>query len=171
MSLILNVLFRRYTTKQLNMSKKTIIWMLPLVLLFISWSNNGEDTLNTTDELTVTNQLISLVNEHRINLGKPAFIRNATADNLAAQHANYMISNKNVNSDNFEVRWETLSEKENAQDISENVGVDLSAKEAMNAYMSRVWLKANVEGDFTHTGIAVKKDAEGRYYYTQIFFK
>lgn len=145
--------------------------MLPLVLLFISWSDNGEDKLNTIDEITVTNQLISLVNQHRTDLGKPTFIRNATADKLAAQHATYMIKNNNVNGDNFEVRWETLSEKENAQDISENVGVDMSAKEAMNAYMSRVWLKANVEGDFTHTGIAVKKDASGRYYYTQIFYK
>jgi len=152
------------------MSKKIFIWMLPLVLMLISMSSEDSNNANSVDEIATTNQLISLVNDYRHSIGKPLLIRNATADKLAAEHANYMVSKKDVNSDNFETRWEALELKENAQEISENVGVDVSAEKAMNAYMSRVWLKANVEGDFTHTGIAVKKDTEGRYFYTQIFY-
>ena len=152
------------------MSKKIIFWMLPLVLLLLSWSSNDLNNANSVDEVATTNQLISLVNDYRQSIGKPLLIRNATADKLAAEHANYMISKKDVSTDNFETRWEALELKEKAQDISENVGVDISAEKAMNAYLSRVWLKANVEGDFTHTGIAVKKDAKGRYFYTQIFY-
>jgi len=90
---------------------------------------------------------------------------------LAAEHTSYMISKKDINSDNFEIRWETLEQKENAQEISENMGFDLSAEETMYAYLKNSWLKVNVEGDFTHTGIAVKKDAMGNYYYTQIFYR
>lgn len=152
------------------MSKKIFFWMLPLVIMLISWSSIDPNNVNSVDEITTTNQLISLVNDYRQSIGKPLLIRNATADKLAAEHANYMVSNKDVSTDNFETRWEALELKENAQDVSENVGVDISAEKAMNAYLSRVWLKANVEGDFTHTGIAVKKDAKGRYFYTQIFY-
>jgi len=144
--------------------------MLPSILMFLSWSSDDLNNVDSIDEITTTNQLISLVNNYRQNIGKPLLIRNATADKLAAEHANYMVSKQDVNTDNFEVRWEALELKENAQDVSENVGVDISAEKAMNAYLSRVWLKANVEGDFTHTGIAVKKDAKGRYFYTQIFY-
>ena len=40
----------------------------------------------------------------------------------------------------------------------------------MNAYLNNIWLKVNAEGDFTHTGIAVKKGENGKFYYTQIFY-
>ena len=152
------------------MSRKIQFWMLPLVLMLLSWSNVDPNNVNSADEVKTTNQLILMVNNYRQSIGKSLLIRNATADKLAAEHASYMVSNKDVSTDNFETRWEALELKENAQEVSENVGVDISAEKAMNANLSRVWLKANVEGNFTHTGIAVKKDAEGRYFYTQIFY-
>ena len=150
------------------MSRRIIFSTLPLFFILISWSS---DTMDTADEIATTNQLIELVNDHRLSIGKPILIRNSTADKLAAEHTSYMISKKDVNSDNFEIRWETLELKENAQEISENMGFDLSAEETMYAYLKNSWLKVNVEGDFTHTGIAVKKDAMGNYYYTQIFYR
>jgi uncharacterized protein YkwD len=153
------------------MSRKTIFWTLPLVLLLLSWSHNPIDnTKKSVDEIKTANQLIQLVNVHRESLGKSKLIRNSLADQLAAEHVNYMISKKDVNNDNFEVRWEALEQQANAKEITENVGLDISAEKAMNAYLSRVWLRANVEGDFTHTGIAVKKDENGNYYYLQIFY-
>jgi len=154
--------------KQFIMSRRIIFSTLPLFFILISWSS---DTMDTADEIATTNQLIELVNDHRLSIGKPILIRNSTADKLAAEHTSYMISKKDVNSDNFEIRWETLELKENAQEISENMGFDLSAEETMYAYLKNSWLKVNVEGDFTHTGIAVKKDAMGNYYYTQIFYR
>ena len=153
------------------MSRKTIIWTLPLVLLLLSWSHNPIDnTKKSVDEIKTANQLIQLVNVHRESLGKSKLIRNSLADQLAAEHVNYMISKKDVNNDNFEVRWEALEQQANAKEITENVGMDISAEKAMNAYLSQVWLRANVEGDFTHTGIAVKKDEKGNYFYLQIFY-
>jgi len=150
------------------MSRRIIFSTLPLIFILLSWSG---DTLDTADEIATANQLIELVNDHRISIGKPMLIRNSTADILAAEHTNYMISKKDVNSDNFETRLETLEQEENAQEISENMGFDLSAEETMYAYLKNSWLKVNVEGDFTHTGIAVKKDAKGNFYYTQIFYR
>lgn len=150
------------------MSRKLLFSTLPLFFILLSWSS---DTIDTADEIATANQLIELVNDHRLSIGKPMLIRNSTADKLAAEHTNYMISKEDVNSDNFETRLETLEQKVNAQEISENMGFDISAEEAMDAYLNNIWLKVNVEGDFTHTGIAVKKDTKGYYYYTQIFYR
>lgn len=153
------------------MSRKTIFWTLPLILLLLSWSHNPIDSKNSVDEVKTANQLIQLVNNHRESLGKSKLVRNSLADQLAAEHVKYMISKKDVNNDNYEIRWEALEQQANAKEITENVGIDLSAEKAMNAYLSRVWLRANVEGDFTHTGIAVKKDEKGNYFYLQIFYR
>jgi len=153
------------------MSRKILFSTLPLFFLLFSWSNPHVNNKNLVDEIVAANQLIELVNDHRLSIGQPLLIRNSTADKLAADHTNYMISTKDVNSDNFEVRLETLEQKENAEEISENVGFDLNAQNAMDAYLNNIWLKVNVEGDYTHTGIAVKKDDNGRFYYTQIFYR
>jgi len=152
------------------MSRKTIFWMLPLFLLLLSWSHNPIDSTKSVDEIKTANQLIQLVNDHRESLGISKLVRNSLADQLAAEHVKYMISKKDVNNDNFEIRWEALEQQANAKEVTENVGFDVSAEKAMNAYLSRVWLRANVEGDYTHTGIAVKKDENGNYFYLQIFY-
>lgn len=153
------------------MSRKILFSTLPLFFLLFSWSNPHVNNKNHTDEIVTANLLIDLVNNHRLSIGQPLLIRNSTADKLAAEHTNYMISKKDVNSDNFEIRLETLEQKENAEEISENVGFDLNPQSAMDAYLNNIWLKVNVEGNFTHTGIAVKKDNSGRFYYTQIFYR
>jgi len=153
------------------MSRKLLFSTLPLFFILLSWSDVNIDPRNSTDEITTTNQLIQLVNDHRLSIGLPILIRNSTADKLAAEHTDYMISKEDVNNDNFEIRWETLEQQENAEEISENMGFDLSAEKTMEAYLTNIWLKVNVEGDFTHTGIAVKKDDKGIYYFTQIFYR
>lgn len=154
------------------MSRKLLFWTLPFIFLFLSWSDSDIDNNpNVADEATVANELISLVNDHRASIGKALLIRNATADQLAAEHTSYMIAKKNINHDNYDVRWEILEKKENAEEVTENIGYDVSAEKAVNECLQNIWLKANVEGDFTHTGIAVKKDKNGKYYYAQIFFK
>ena len=153
------------------MSRKILIPALPFILFLISWSNPHVNNTNLADEIATSNELIQLVNDHRLSIGKALLIRNSTADKLAAEHANYMTSKKEVNNDNFESRWEALEQKVNAQEISENIGFDVSAQKAMDACLNNIWLKVNVEGDYTHTGIAVKKDEKGNYYYTQIFYR
>ena len=153
------------------MSKKIIFSVLPLFFLLFSWSNPHVNNANLADEIATTNQLIQLINDYRLSIGKPLLIRNSTADKLASEHTIYMTSKEDVSNDNFETRWEALEQKVNAEEISENIGFDLNAQKAMDACLNNIWLKVNVEGDYTHTGIAVKKDDKGRYYYTQIFYR
>jgi len=153
------------------MSRKLLFWTLPFILLFLSFSDTDHSSSASVDEVMVANELISLVNDHREEIGKPLLIRNATADQLAAEHAAYMIALNKVNHDNYDKRWEVLEQKENAEEVTENIGYDINAEKAVAQCLKNIWLKANVEGDFTHTGIAVKKDKNGKYFYTQLFFK
>ena len=152
------------------MSKKIFFWLLPSFFLLISWSDTNIDF--AADEIKTSNELTQLVNTHRQGLGMPLLIRNATANNLAQQHVKYMESKGTVTTDNFIDRLEVLEQKEQAEEMSENVGYGYSsAEKAMEACLKMSWQKVNVEGDFTHTGIAVKKDKKGNYYYTQIFYQ
>ena len=154
------------------MSRKIVLFLtLPFLLLFSSWSEDKTMTTNLDDEIIITNQLIEMINDHRLQVGMPLLIRNATADKLAEEHTNYMIAQKGVSSDNFIARLEALEQKENAEEMSENVGVEISVEEAMSTCLTTTWLKVNVEGDFTHTGIAVRRDNTGRYFFTQIFYR
>lgn len=154
------------------MSIKLRHLMLPFVLLLLSWSSiNTGNTETKAEELKVANQLVDLVNEYRSSIGKPLLIRNATADQLATEHSIYMVTQQKVSHDNYDKRWDVLEQKEHAEEVTENLGFDISADQALKASLENIWLKANVEGEFTHTGISVKKDANGKFYYTQIFFK
>ena len=46
-----------------------------------------------------------------------------------------------------------------------------TAKSFINNWLNSSGHKANIEGDFTHIGIAAIKDSHGRYYYTQLFYR
>lgn len=154
------------------MSRKIIALLtLPLLIILSSWTKDSTYKSNLDDEIAMTNQLIQMINDHRLNVGKPLLIRNATADKLAEEHTVYMISQNAVSSDNFIDRLEVLEQKENAEEVAENMVVEINVEEAMNACLTANWLKVNVEGDFTHTGIAIRSDHSGRYYFTQIFYK
>lgn len=153
------------------MSRKTLFSTLPLLFILVSWSLINPDIKKSSDEITTSNQIVKLVNDYRLSIGKSALIRNSTADKLAAEHTNYMISKKDINSNNFDIRCETLELRENAVEISENMGYNISAEKTLEAYLANIWLKVNVEGNFTHTGIAVKKDDKDHYYFTQIFYR
>lgn len=154
------------------MSRKIVLFLtLPLLLVLSSWSVDKPENSNLDAEIAMTNQLIELINNHRLHIGKPLLIRNVTADKLAEEHTERMITENSINSDGFITRLETLELKESAEEISENMGVEVSIEEAMSACLTNSWLKVNVEGDFTYTGIAVKRDHSGRYFFTQIFYR
>ncbi|MCB0472360.1 MAG: CAP domain-containing protein [Flavobacteriaceae bacterium] len=153
------------------MSKKLLFLALPLLFFLSSWSGDKPVYTFTADEVSVSNQLIDMVNDYRLSIGLDALKRCKIADDLAAEHTYYMASQGQISNDHFENRLETLENKKDIEDISENMGYGNSAEETMEAYLNNVWLKVNVEGDYTCTGVAVKKDQNGKYYFTQIFYK
>lgn len=159
------------------MSKKIIYWILPL--LFLCWSCQEDnvmipenDVVNSTSELTVSEEILKLVNQYRQSLGLSQLARNKTADDLAMNHTNYMISKNAISHDNFNDRWQLLQQKENATSAGENVASGYpTAEKVFTAWLNSAGHKENIEGYYTHIGIAAIKDAQGRFYYTQLFYR
>ncbi|WP_340696432.1 CAP domain-containing protein [Flavobacterium nitratireducens] len=60
-----------------------------------------------------------------------------------------------------------------AKSVGENIAYNYkSALAAVTAWLNSPTHKENIEGDFTHFGIAIREDATtGKKYYTNIFVK
>lgn len=116
--------------------------------------------------------ILSAINDHRISKGLNSLSRVDEITFLALEHNNYMIETKKVNHDNFQKRYAALVKEIGAKVVSENVGFGYRTAEAV----VEAWLKSdghrnNIEGDFSHFGISVEQDEEGKNYFTHIFVK
>ena len=87
-------------------------------------------------------------------------------------HNFYMIDAGTVSHDNFSSRASYLMTEAGAKKVAENVGYGYRTADAViNAWLKSKGHKENIEGDFTHFGISVRQDAEGKNYFTNIFVK
>ncbi|MBJ2176441.1 CAP domain-containing protein [Aureibaculum sp. A20] len=144
-----------------------------VLLLFVSISSCSEDdTDDVLVETSITTKIFNLVNAHRESKGLEILSRNTTADNLAIDHSKYMIAKDKISHDNFSSRSDNLKRNENAKGTGENVAYGYkTAEKVLAAWLNSSEHKKNIEGNFTHTGIAAVQNAEGTYYFTQLFYR
>lgn len=150
-----------------------------LISLVITSCSTGDDsqiadreTTELINEANITDDILALVNQHRQNLGLSILSKNDTAEQLAIDHTKYMISVNQINHDNFNQRGTILSEQENATGTAENVArFYTNAQSVVNGWLNSSDHRENIEGNYIYTGIAAIKDEEGRYYYTQLFYR
>ena len=117
-------------------------------------------------------ELLEIVNEHRIALGKSSLEFNSVAYGYANSHTDYMIAKGDINHDNFNHRAAEISARTEAQLVAENVAKDYgTASEAFQGWLHSTKHKRTMEGEFTHTAVSVKKDTDGTLYFTQIFYR
>lgn len=141
-------------------------------LLVLSCSDDKEVSPELPNEIAITDQILALVNEHRQGIGLSSLSKNTTAEELAIEHTQYMIGRSQISHDGFENRSDELGELENAVATGENVAAgQTSATAVMNAWLNSVTHKENIEGNFTHIGIAAIQNTNGTYYYTQLFLR
>jgi len=161
------------------MNASIIKYLYILGLFFIVFSCTEDDASILIDDdgsivtvdLTVTGEILELVNQHRQEKGLVALKRIGTADEMAVEHTNYMISQGAISHDNFNTRFQELQEKVNANSAGENVASGYqNAGSVMNGWLNSSGHKANIEGNYTHIGLAAIKNPQGRYYFTQLFY-
>ena len=163
--------------------------MLTLFALFTisfltSCSNDSESvdnpTTNTESTVAAKNyshstfelELLDLVNEYRVSKGLNALDIIEHISYVSSGHNDYMITTNTVNHDNFTDRKTNMQQVLGATRVGENVAYGFSSPEsALNAWINSDSHRANLEGDYSHFGIAVKDNSEGRKYYTNIFIK
>lgn len=131
-----------------------------------------ELSLVTPSTKTIEVEILELINNHRLSLGLNALSDMTLVKQVAYSHTDYMVVNNEVSHTNFYKRSDYLKANAGAIKVSENVAYGYSSAESV----VRAWLKseghrANIEGDFTNFDLAAEKNAEGKWYYTNIFIK
>ena len=118
-------------------------------------------------------ETMNLINSHRVSLGLNALVKIDYISYKSGEHNDYMIANNVVNHNDFVARSENIIKVLGAKKVDENIAFNFNTPQAaLTAWLASPGHKVNVEGDFTHFGIAIKEDpATGKKYYTNIFIK
>ena len=149
-------------------------------LVLTSCSSNSEIELagNTSEPTTVITEksieaeILVLINNYRVANGFSILNKLQTIKSQANTHTNYMIDQNKISHDFFYQRKEYLTQNANAVGVGENVAYGYSSAESVvNAWIKSEGHKKNIEGNFTHFEISAEKDADGKWYFTNIFIK
>jgi uncharacterized protein YkwD len=124
-------------------------------------------TYNTTEIETM-----ALINAYRVSIGLNELKEINHISYKSEEHDHYMIANNVVNHNDFVSRSENIMEVLGAKSVSENIAYNFNSPQAaLDAWLKSPSHKANIEGNFTHFGLAIRLSAEGKKYYTNIFVK
>lgn len=154
-----------------------LLYAVPVfLLLFLGscTSDSLEETpvLEAENVITIEQDLLDIVNEHRLTLNTNALEFSNIAYKYANIHTDYMIAKGSISHDNFSSRATNINSEVEVEMVAENVAKDYqSAIDAFQGWYTSSSHKKTMEGDFTHTGISVKKDEQGNFYFTQLFYK
>lgn len=148
--------------KYLSNSRKTNI--------ITSTDSNQKDIEYQYSELEL--EILELINNYRIGVGLNKLTPVNYISYKSEEHTNYMISNNVVNHNNFVSRSENLISVLTAKRVGENVAYNYSkAQSVLNGWLNSPAHKENIEGDYTHFGISIRKNTDGKNYFTNIFVK
>lgn len=149
-------------------------------LVLTSCSSNSEIELagNTSEPTTVIAEksieaeTLVLINNYRVANGFSPLSKLQSIKSQANNHTNYMIDQNKISHDFFYQRKEYLTQNASAVGVGENVAFGYSSAESVvNAWIKSEGHKKNIEGNFTHFEISAEKDADGKWYFTNIFIK
>lgn len=157
---------------------KTRLHLAVMVLFVLMVSSCSKESIDDTaipiaeNAVSVEQELLVMVNDYRTSLGYSNLSFSKVAYEYANEHTDYMIAKGTINHDNFSTRASKISTEVNASIVAENVAKDYSsAQKAFDEWMASAGHRKNIEGNFSHTAVSVKKDKAGNFYYTQMFYK
>ncbi len=148
-----------------------------LVLFVLIISSCGKEGIENTviieseNATTVEEELLTIVNQHRLDLGYESLAYSEIAYKYANEHTDYMIAIGDINHDNFSSRASNFCDEVDALSVSENVGKNYdTAIEAFENWYNSAEHRKTIEGNFSHTAISVKIDEYGEFYFTELFY-
>ncbi|HKJ07362.1 MAG TPA: CAP domain-containing protein [Flavobacteriaceae bacterium] len=164
------------------MKKITPILLFILSSFFLTSCSQDEDGIyhNSTIEEEVyvaytdmELEVLNLVNNYRAVRNLPALNKLNIVSYVAETHSSYMAETGLVNHDNFSKRNSELVEKASAKAVGENVAFGFnSANAVVNAWINSDSHRKILENeDYTHFGVAIETNSQGRHYFTQMFIK
>ncbi len=118
-------------------------------------------------------EILQLVNNHRLSIGKPALAKSQVIWEQANGHSRNMASGAvPFGHDGFDARVAAIrAALGSGGSAAENVAMGYgSAAAVVNAWLGSAGHRANIEGSATRTGISAVKSSGGTWYYTQMFY-
>ena len=117
-------------------------------------------------------ETMALINEYRVSIGLNALKEINHISYKSEEHDHYMIEKKVVSHDDFVSRSENIIQVLGAKNVGENIAYNYNSPQAVfDAWLLSPTHKANIEGNYTHFGLAIRVSEEGKKYYTNIFAK
>lgn len=166
------------------MKAKLFRALLLVAMMYSMNSCSSDDSETTSSEVSsqkVTDynynstelETLYLINTYRTSIGLNALEIVNHISFKSEEHDYYMISNNVVNHNDFVARSENMIRILGAKKVGENIAFNFNAPEAaVDAWLKSQRHKENIEGDYTHFGIAIRENPEtGKKYYTNIFVK
>lgn len=167
------------------MIMKKIMCAMVFIVISITMNSCSADSVDGTETNASTEQVITtynynvseletmqLINEYRLSIGLNALEKISHISYKCEEHNKYMIANNVVNHNDFTARSTNIMNVLGAIKVGENVAYNYKSSEAVvKAWLESPGHKENIEGDYTHFGLSVSTDANGKKYYTNIFAK
>lgn len=159
---------------------------MTFVVIFITMNACTADTAEGTQDSTDTTETLitsysyndaeletmKLINDYRVSIGLNALEKIDHISYKCEEHNKEMIKNNAISHNDFVARSENIMKLLGAKKVGENVAYYYKTSEAvLKGWLESAGHKENIEGDYTHFGLAVTTDAAGRKYYTNIFAK
>ena len=170
---------RLLTSCQDPVMKATILLVLSLSSFAACSSQKSEsssiESSRTTATLTMTQEFIDLLNQHRETLNLQPLVLDLELSEIAQNHSDAM-ADRTVpfGHDGFSARCsEARKVLGGGNQCAENVAQgQRDPKDVFKAWMNSPGHRSHIEdGRLTHTGFAFKKDSSGSLYWTEIFIE
>lgn len=168
----------KFLIMRITLSK--IVFLVLVFTSFVSCSKNEESApvVNVAqlsqkyEYVSEEEQVMALINEHRTSLGLNELKVIDYISFESEKHDKYMIATGQMNHNNFQDRYESIVNALGAQEVGENLAYNYaSAQSVVNAWLNSPSHKVILEGNYTHFGISIRPNAEGKKYYTNIFMR
>ena len=158
-----------------------IIVVLSVLFSFCSKKENGiyfnndevVESIYNQDHSKIEVELFENINKHRNSIGQLELGFLNIVSTIANKHTNYMIDKNEVSHDNFNQRVAFLMSNAAARSVAENVACGFNSSQGVLTG----WLNSEAHRDiientnFTHLGVSVETNIEGRNYFTLILIR
>ena len=158
------------------LAKLSVILLLAVFSVSCSPENVDENTysmeLSEHTASSIETEILKDINAYRASIGLNELESMNIIKSVAYSHSDYMVESGDVSHAHFFTRSDYLKHNAGAKTVSENVAYGFSsASSVVKAWLKSDEHRANIEGDYTNFDIAAEMNADGRWYFTNIFIK
>jgi uncharacterized protein YkwD len=143
------------------------------VVLILLVNTCQKEEYNTESQTDYDKEILDAVNAHRASIGLNPLVHDDFLWQVANTHSENM-ANGSVpfGHDGLTERYEQVVAESGNGSFAENVANGQgSAVEVVESWLGSIGHKKNIEGNYSMTGLSAIKSSDGKWYYTQIFFK